>query len=162
MKASYYDRDYYAWTREQIALLRERAWDELDTANLIEELLLLEGGVVSELDNRLTVLCEHLLKLDVARQDLPRDYTRASQGWRRTCTEQRKRLARLLRKNPSLRRELPETLAESYDLARSPAAAGLALDEEAMPATCPWTLEQVLDHTFWPDEDVSHGQAVQS
>lgn len=33
-----YETDFYAWTQEQAALLRNGQWSKLDRANLIEEI----------------------------------------------------------------------------------------------------------------------------
>ena len=33
-----YDQDFYQWTQEQAALLREGAWQDLDVINLAEEI----------------------------------------------------------------------------------------------------------------------------
>ena len=38
-------------------------------------------------------------------------------------------------------------------VARIEAAGDLALDETALPETCPWTAAQVLDTDFWPEAD---------
>lgn len=35
---SLYEADFYAWTQQQIELLKEQAWHSLDVQNLIEEL----------------------------------------------------------------------------------------------------------------------------
>ena len=35
---SLYETDFYAWTQEQVKLLKEQAWHHLDVLNLIEEL----------------------------------------------------------------------------------------------------------------------------
>ena len=32
-----YETDFYVWTQEQARLLRERRWDDLDLANLVDE-----------------------------------------------------------------------------------------------------------------------------
>ena len=37
MMHSLYDTDFYAWTQEQVNLLRKRQWNQLDLPNLIEE-----------------------------------------------------------------------------------------------------------------------------
>ncbi len=64
---------------------------------------------------------------------------------------QRRDLAKLLRRNPSLRSHLEEALAEEY-----PAAVANALDETglpdgAFPTTCPYSAEQVQEQDFLPD-----------
>ena len=84
---------------------------------------------------------------------LPGVYDRARRGWRLTCAEQRRRLARLLRRNPSLRPTVPEELAAAYEVAQLQATAALQVDETRLPAQCPWSAEQVLDEAFWPEGD---------
>ncbi len=70
-----------------------------------------------------------------------------SRSWRTSLWVQRRDLAKLLRRNPSLRGHLEPALTEEY-----PAAAG-ALDETglpdgAFPANCPYSAEQLQDQDF--------------
>ena len=146
-----YDQDLYAWTQEQAALLQAGCFDRLDIPHLMEELQLMGGSERGELANRLIVLLTHLLKLHVAAQHLPMDLQRAGVGWHRTCRTQRLHLAKVLRRNPSLHRIMPDELPDAYEIARVEAAGALAIDEAAVPASCPWTVEQVLDADFWPE-----------
>jgi len=37
-RPSLYEADFYAWTQEQVSLLRQHQWSELDLLNLIEEI----------------------------------------------------------------------------------------------------------------------------
>lgn len=145
-----YDHDLYAWTQEQTGLLRAGHLHELDLEHLIEELQLMGGSARGELANRLIVLLTHLLKLHMAAQLLPMDWQRAEAGWRRTCRTQRLHIAKVLRRNPSLRRTVPDELADAYELARVEAADDLALKEVFLPPGCPWTPQQMLDEGFWP------------
>ena len=57
-----YDTDFYAWTQTQAALLRDGKWQELDYANLAEEIESVGRSDKRELSNRLKVLLLHLLK----------------------------------------------------------------------------------------------------
>jgi len=57
-----YETDFYAWTQEQVSLLRTQQWNRLDTVNLIEEIEALGRKERQELRNRLGVLLGHLLK----------------------------------------------------------------------------------------------------
>lgn len=145
-----YDQDLYAWTQEQVGLLRAEKLHELDLEHLIEELQLMGGSARGELANRLIVLLTHLLKLHMAAQLLPMDWQRAEAGWRRTCRTQRLHMAKVLRRNPSLRRTVPDELAEAYELARVEAADALAIKEHFLPVGCPWDAAQVQDPNFWP------------
>jgi hypothetical protein len=57
-----YDHDFYAWTFEQAARLRNGCWTELDVENIAEELESLGRSEKRELISRLSVLLTHLLK----------------------------------------------------------------------------------------------------
>lgn len=57
-----YETDFYAWTQEQVTLLRNEQWSQIDLQNLIEEIQSLGKQQRQELRNRLSVLIGHLLK----------------------------------------------------------------------------------------------------
>ena len=57
-----YERDYVAWADEQALLLEQKRWDELDLANLVEEVRDLGGRHRDALESQLTRLLMHLLK----------------------------------------------------------------------------------------------------
>lgn len=57
-----YEIDFYAWTQEQVSLLRNHQWHQIDLFNLIEEIESLGRKERQELRNRLGVLLGHLLK----------------------------------------------------------------------------------------------------
>ncbi|HBW92400.1 MAG TPA: hypothetical protein DEG17_26920 [Cyanobacteria bacterium UBA11149] len=59
---SVYETDFYAWTQEQVKLVKEQAWHHLDVLNLIEELEDLGRRERQELRNHLGLLLGHLLK----------------------------------------------------------------------------------------------------
>ena len=144
-----YDTDFYAWTQEQAALLRNRRTQALDYANLAEEVESLGKNQQHVLENRLEVVLAHLLKWHYCPTRLD-----ARRGWRLTIREQRRRLVRLLQQNPSLHPTVPAVIVESYPHARL-----MALDETeepstTFPETCPWTPEQVLDAEFWPEGEM--------
>jgi hypothetical protein len=58
-----YGEDFYVWTEAQAALLRERRFEALDLANLIEEIEGLGDAKKSAVLNNASVVIEHLLKL---------------------------------------------------------------------------------------------------
>ncbi|MGE3536189.1 MAG: DUF29 domain-containing protein [Candidatus Tectimicrobiota bacterium] len=149
--ATLYEEDFYAWTQVQARLLAARQFAALDIPNLVEEITSLGKSEQRELANRLSPLLEHLLKLAMAAQHLPHALQRAGRGWRATVTTQRLRVAQGLRDNPSLRPTVPRTLTDAYAIARVDAAVELHLEEAMLPERCPWTVEQVLDASFWPD-----------
>lgn len=136
--------DFYAWTREQALLLRESRMTELDVEHLVEELESMGKSERRILENRLSVLIMHLLKWRF-------QPGRRGRSWVLTIKEQRRRVRRTLKENPSLKPELPEILSDVYEDARLMAARETNRDESGFPAGCPWTIEQIFDDAFWPD-----------
>lgn len=140
-----YATDIHAWTQAQAALLRARRFEALDLPNIIEEIESLGNEQAHAIESHLIVLVEHLLKLAVSADREPR------RGWLLSARNARRQIERRLRRNPSLRRELPAMFAESWDDARATARDGLREDEGALvPATSPFTLVEVLDPDFCP------------
>lgn len=141
---STYETDFYGWATEQANLLKSGRYSELDTANLLEEI---EGMGKSEkraLESRLAVLLQHLLKW----QYQP---VRRGKSWELTIKEQRLRIEKILRDNPSLKRQLDSCLADAYEFAIIQAAQETGLDESTFPNICPWQLQQVLNNDFLPN-----------
>ncbi len=138
-----YEKDFYAWSQEQATLLKVGDFSQLDTTHLIEEIEAMGRAERRQLINRLEVLLLHLLKWQF--QPALR-----SRSWRSTIAEQRRRIRRLLRDNPSLQPELPPCLADAYEDARYATSdeAGLAL--VTFPATCPYPLAQVVEPEWLP------------
>ncbi|MFN8491518.1 MAG: DUF29 domain-containing protein [Caldilineaceae bacterium] len=147
MTTAMHETDFYAWTQEQAKWLRTEALEKLDLPNLAEEIEDMGRSEQRELDNRLTILLRHLLKLGCLPNSNP------ARGWRSTIKEQRYRIDRLLLKNPSLRSLAPEIIKDVYPEASDLALDDLAQDDladKAFPAHCPWTVEQILDLHWLP------------
>jgi hypothetical protein len=138
---SIYHHDFYTWTHEQAALLKEGRLDELDIEHLIEELEDMGTSRERELENRLGILLAHLLKWQYQPE-------RRSRSWEATIKEQRRRIERVLRKNPGLKSYLDEAFENAYGDARLIAVRETGLEENTFPEDCPWTLEQTL--LVWP------------
>jgi hypothetical protein len=99
-------------------------------------------------ESRLVVLLVHLLKWRFQPE-------RRGSGWRGSIVEQRRRIDRLLRQEPSLA-VVPEALLDkSYAAARSLAARETGLPRLTFPPSCPFRVEDVLrpDYLPEPDED---------
>lgn len=144
---STYERDYYAWVQEQVKALRERRTEALDWENLREEVEDLGKGVRLQLRSRLKIVLAHLLKW----QFQP---SKRSVSWKATLVEQRGEIAEILQENPSLKSQLPELLANSYELARRLAGTEMRMEkrewQQALPSKCPWSVDQLLDEDFVP------------
>ncbi len=142
--SSLYEVDFYAWTQEQVILLREQKWSQVDLANVLEEIESLGKQQRQELRNRLGILLGHLLKW----QFQP-DYR--SKSWQATIREQRYRIRKLLDDSPSLKPHLLEAIAYGYELGLALVVQETPLDYGDLPERCSYLLEQILDDAFFPD-----------
>lgn len=138
-----YDRDFYAWTRQQAAALAAHEAYELDWAHLVEEIETLGRSERKELRSYLEGALLHLLKW----QHQPTHRTRS---WADSIGRNRDHVPLCLEESPSLRPHLPALLEQAYRLARRGAARQTGLPLVTFPDACPWTPEQVLDDDFWP------------
>jgi len=139
-----YDSDFYAWTQEQVGLLRAGRLDAADVEHIAEEIESMGRSEKRELVNRLAVLLLHLLKWRF-------QPGLRGNSWRLSVKEQRYRLASHLADNPSLKARMADALSEAYRLALIEAERETGLDEDTFPAACPWPLETMIDHGFWPE-----------
>ena len=71
--------------------------------------------------------------------------------------EARDQITRLVQESPSLRDYPAAVVAEAYPPGRRKAEAETGLG--GLPESCPWTIDQVLDHAFWPPEGDSADRA---
>jgi hypothetical protein len=139
-----YEHDFNAWIYQQISLLKEGKTNEIDIEHLIEELEDMGKSNLRELENRFVILIAHLLKWQFQLE-------RQSSSWRSSMSEQRVQLLRLLRKVPSLKRELQNAIIDAYPDALELAIDETCLPESTFPKTCPYTIEQLLDKHFYPE-----------
>jgi hypothetical protein len=140
-----YERDFYAWTQEQAALLRNEEYAELDLSNLIEEIEAMGRRDRRELTSRLTVLLMHLLKW----QHQTGQHGR-SRSWQNTIDTQRAEIELILRDSPSLHSELEEHIEYAWPKACRAAARETRLPLSIFPTTCTYTSEQILDADWLP------------
>lgn len=139
-----YEADFYAWTQQQSQLLKDGQLNQIDIANLIEEIESMGKSELRELESRLESLFIQLLKW----QYQPVYHT---DSWRYSIEEQRAKLADHLIDNPSLKHKLPDALNRAYNYAIRSAAKETGFAKETFPSACPWTFEQAMDEGFWPE-----------
>jgi len=141
-----YEEDFYVWTEAQAALLRERRFEALDLANLVEEVEGLGDAKKSAVLNNASVIIEHLLKLQHSPAQDPR------RGWSESIIGHRTRLE--IELTPRLRQILEGDLPRVYAITRRTTERKLRLYGEdtaaaSLPATCPYTVEQITGD-WWP------------
>lgn len=144
MSDSLYERDYYAWTREQCDRLRDAGrngnaapvdWERV--AEEIEDLGDVRWDEVEELCGDLLI---HVLKLTYCTE------LRESQGpaWWLTIRDQRRTISKRLKRSPSLRPMLDKEFHTLYAEAREQAAERAECDMAQFPVNPAFTLVQVL------------------
>jgi hypothetical protein len=143
MKISNHDSDFYTWTQEQAALLRQGRLSEADIVNLIEEIEDMGISQRRELESRLIVLLMHLLKWQYQADH-------RSVSWEVTIGRQRLDIQDHLLENPGLQSILSVNFNKAYPKARWEAMGETGLKLSTFPVDCPWEIGQVLDNEFWP------------
>ena len=131
-----YEADETAWLDRMVELLERGEHADLDFMNLKDCLESMANRDRRQVERRLTLLIEHLLKWE-------HQPARRGSSWRRTILVQRHDLARLLR-GGSLRRHAERSLAGCYRDAVTWAASETCLPPETFPRDCPWSLEEAL------------------
>jgi hypothetical protein len=141
-----YNEDFVRWVEATAACLRARDADHLDWEGLLKKIEDLGKSEKLELESRLSVLLNHLLKRCYV--ELPDCY----RGWQLTILEQRN----ALKQSPSLKPYLEAMLDEVYQNAL--AEAREAYPESSLPQESPFnsTTEDLLSEEFWA-EGTSNG-----
>jgi hypothetical protein len=141
-----YEEDFALWIEATAACLHARDTERLDWESLLEEIEDLGKSEKRELESRLSVLLNHLLKR--CHVELPDCY----RGWQLTILEQRNALKRLLKQSPSLKPYLEAVLDEVYQDAL--AEAREAYPESSWPQNYPFSrrTDDLLSKNFWMEE----------
>lgn len=144
MTSTSYEADFFAWANEQAALLRAGKLSAADIEHIAEEIEDMGRAEQRELENRLKQLLLHLLKWRFQPE-------RRGSSWQASIRIQRVEIAKHIKKNPSLKADIAETMSDAYEVAQIAAAGETGLLETVFPAECPWSYEQIMDAGFWPD-----------
>lgn len=142
-----YHTDFYAWTNEQANYLKSGNLANLDISNLIEEIESMGRSELAALKSRLEVLIMHLLKYQFQPE-------KRSKSWQDTIEEQRSRVQDLFEDNPSFKYKSAQAgfLEKIWKYAVLGATKETGLSKDSFPSEPFWTLEQILDEKFYPDQ----------
>jgi len=140
-----YKTDFHAWALKAAELVRQQKFNELNIEDLAEELESLGKKERNELASHLVILLAYLLKW----QFQP---THRSSGWRSRIIEQRKQILRQFKFSPSVKPYLSSAIENAYPDALDIAVDETGLPEQLFPTQCPYTIEQILDKTFYPEK----------
>lgn len=140
---SLYEQDFVAWSDEQALLLEQQRYEELDLANLVEEIKDLGNRHRDAIESQLTRLLMHLLKWHYQEEK--------RSSWLGTIKDARKQITRLIRKHPVLNVHIQIVLEECYIDTRVDAADETGLPLKIFPLSCPYLLkDEILNPDFLP------------
>lgn len=142
--ANLYERDYYLWLSHTARLLKEGKFNELDAANLIEEIEDMGRSEKRAVKSNLVVVLLHLLKYKYQPE-------KRSNSWKSSIREHRRRLRDDFKASPSLKRYFAEVFAECYQDAREQAADETGLSLDTFPLDFPFTPTDVLNPNYLPE-----------
>ncbi len=151
LERSLYQTDYYAWTKQQAAALRalaeRRANSTLDLENLAEEVESLGRSDLNTVRSQVRRIIEHLLKLEYSPSPEPR------LDWRDSVAQARDEIEDHI--TASMFPEVAADLGKLFGRGRRSAASGLIKHGEraaarALPSSCPYSFEQILDQDWYP------------
>lgn len=140
-----YDLDYCAWSVEQARRLRGLKPEELDWENLAEEIEALGRSDKRAVGSDLKIVLEHLIKWRFQPE-------KRTASWRDSIDEHRDRILRILQDSPSLAPVPSEILDQEYQRGRRKALRDSGLSPDRIPVSSPFTVEQVLDPDYLPDD----------
>ncbi len=118
-------------------MLRAGRLSEVDANNVAEELSDVGNEFYFRLESSFATLTQHFLKWDHQPQ-------RRSRSWKLTVQEQRRRISKLLQKNPGLKSEVAEAIESGYADGRGRALIETKLAESTLPETCPYTFDELM------------------
>ncbi|MGI8743561.1 MAG: DUF29 domain-containing protein [Bryobacteraceae bacterium] len=137
------EEDFAAWAQETAELLEQRRFEELDLADLIEEVRELARAQYRRLDSQLLRLFSHLLKWTCQAE-------KRSRSWEISIFDARDKIETAFKDSPSLRSRLSaEDIPSIWKRARKRTALETGLALETIPNACPWDLDTEVLNTDW-------------
>lgn len=140
-----YDHDFYLWTQQQAALIRQGEFNrvDLDFANIAEEIESMGRREKHSIRSYLFNVIMHLLKWQYQPD-------RRGVSWKSSIRNGRYQTKELLEESPSLTPQLNLFVEKIYPNARQTAADETGLALAAFPEQCPFTVEQIISD-YWPE-----------
>lgn len=145
MTITAYETDFYQWTQQQAALMRQGEFNriDLDIENIAEEIESMGRRDRYAIRSYLHNILMHLLKWQYQPE-------RRGTSWRLPIKNGRYQVDILVEDSPSLQGKIPDLIAKEYAQTRENAALETGLPLATFPELCPFTVEQITGD-YWPD-----------
>lgn len=141
-----YEVDDYLWLEETIKLLKTKDLDNLDLYNLIEELESLGRSELNKVRSLLRQIMIHILLLEYWEQEYEQNY----RHWQGEIIAFRDDLNHSL--TTTLKNKLSQELEDIYQVALKLVDKKTGLSLKQFPNNCPYSLEQLLDDSWYPEK----------
>lgn len=145
MTASLHETDYFSWSREQAALLKSGRLSEIDVDLLAEEIEDMGNEIRASCLSFITRILEHLLKLRYSALERNRRH------WQNEVINFRIELEQRLTK--SIENQVDLAVLYRHAVRRAKGRMTERGFADRLPASCPWTLDQVRDEDYWPERE---------
>jgi len=158
-----YEKDFYLWVMENLRLLKEKRYEEVDWENLLEEIEDMGRSELRSVISYISIILEHLYKLENFKVS-----QEAGNSWIKSIINAREGLELMFDESPSLRGKAHQELEKSWRIAVKRLIAwfeypenkalakrffGRLPTEKDFPSKCPYTFEQVLSYRPWIKEE---------
>ncbi|WP_448587434.1 DUF29 domain-containing protein [Thermocrinis sp.] len=154
-----YEKDFLLWLEENLKLLREGNYQEVDWENLLEEIEDMGRRHVESAVSYMAVILEHLYKWENFRvsEDM-------GHSWIDSVEEARLRMMDLIEEYPSIRFKCELELQKAWNRAKRSLISWLTRPANRdflkiyggklprFPEECPYTFEQVIEYRPWMEE----------
>ena len=139
-----YEIDDYLWLQETLKLLKNNDFNSLDLENLIEELEDLGKNSFNKVRSLLRQIIIHLLLLEHWQEE----YDLNHRYWMGEIIAFRDDLNNNL--TTTLNNKLNQELESIYNVSRRVVIQKTGLHQKLFPAHCPYSLEQLLNDSWYP------------
>ena len=139
-----YEVDDYLWLQETLKLLKNNDFNSLDLENLIEELEDLGKNSFNKVRSLLRQIIIHLLLLEHWQEE----YDLNHRYWMGEIIAFRDDLNNNL--TTTLNNKLSQELESIYNVSRRVVIQKTGLRQKLFPAHCPYSLEQLLNDSWYP------------
>jgi hypothetical protein len=136
-----YDDDWAAWLTNQVELLKNKRYDEIDHAHLIDEVESLGKRDFKGFVSAIEVVLTHMLKWEF-------QPAYQSKSWARSIAVHRARIDDELADSPSYRTRVDEAVARAYNMARFAAERETGLLRRSFSETCPYDWQAIMTRPF--------------
>lgn len=144
LKEHLYQKDFYGWCLDQAQSMKNRDFENLDWANLIEEIEAVGGWHRQKLTSSMCIIFMHLLKWIYQPE-------KRSKSWKNSIERERDYSAFLKEENPSLKSSEADCIKSAYRLARREAARETGLSAKDFPEEMPFSAEEALREGWFPE-----------